>query len=119
MVLAVALYREGVPFIALETLHEPFMDQRAASHHPPTVAMLNQLGLAEHMIAAGLKSPLYRFHDRVNHDVVAEFDLGDLADERHQKGVRCIADLMGHRDGGTTLRHHARRAGCRHGFNEN
>ena len=25
MVLAVALYREGIPFIALETLHEPFI----------------------------------------------------------------------------------------------
>jgi len=81
MVLAVALYREGVPFIALETLHEPFMDQRAASHHPPTVEMLDQLGLAERMLADGLKSPVYRFHDRVTHDVVAQFDLGDLADE--------------------------------------
>ena len=81
MVLAVALYREGVPFIALETLHEPFMDQRAASHHPPTVAMLDRLGLAERMLADGLKSPVYRFHDRVTHDVVAEFDLGDLSDE--------------------------------------
>ncbi len=81
MVLAVALYRAGVPFIALETLHEPFMDQRAASHHPPTVEMLDRLGLAEHMLADGLKSPIYRFHDRVTHDVVAQFDLGDLEDE--------------------------------------
>ncbi len=81
MVLAVALYREGVPVIALETLHEPFMDQRAASHHPPTQEMLDRLGLAEHMLAEGLKSPIYRFHDRVNHNVVAEFDLGDLKDE--------------------------------------
>ena len=81
MVLAVALYREGVPFIALETLHEPFMDQRAASHHPPTVEMLDRLGLAEHMLEEGLKSPIYRFHDRVNHDVVAQFDLGDLREE--------------------------------------
>ena len=81
MVLAVALYREGVPFIALETLHEPFMDQRAASHHPPTIEMLDRLGLARHMLEEGLKSPIYRFHDRVNHDVVAQFDLGDLRDE--------------------------------------
>jgi 3-(3-hydroxy-phenyl)propionate hydroxylase len=104
MVLAVALYREGVPFVALETLHEPFMDQRAASHHPPTVAMLNELGLAEHMIAAGLKSPVYRFHDRVNHDVVAEFDLGDLAGElefpyvlqfEQYKLVRLVLALFG------------------------
>ncbi len=81
MVLALALYREGVPFIVLESLHEPFVDQRAASHHPPTVKMLNALDLAGPMIAEGLISPLYRFHDRVTHDVVAEFDLGDLKDE--------------------------------------
>ncbi len=81
MVLALALYREGIPFVALETLHEPFMDQRAASYHPPTVEMLDQLGIAEEIIPEGLKSPVYRFHDRVTHDVVAEFDLGDLRDE--------------------------------------
>jgi len=81
MVLAVALYQNGVPFIALEQLSEPFVDQRAASHHPPTVEMLDELGLAKHMIAEGLKSPIYRFHDRVTHDVIAEFDLGLLADE--------------------------------------
>ena len=81
MVLALALYREGVPFIVLESLHEPFVDQRAASHHPPTVEMLTALDLAGPMIAEGLISPLYRFHDRVTHDVVAEFDLRDLKDE--------------------------------------
>ena len=81
MVLAVALLRQGVPFIALEKLTAPFVDQRAASHHPPTVEMLDNLGLAKHMINEGLKSPVYRFHDRVNHDVIAEFDLGLLADE--------------------------------------
>ena len=37
MVLAVALYQNGIPFIALEKLSEPFVDQRAASHQPPTV----------------------------------------------------------------------------------
>ena len=104
MVLAVALYREGVPFIALEQLDEPFVDQRAASHHPPTVEMLDRLGLAEHMIAEGLKSPVYRFHDRVTHDVIAEFDLGLLADEvkfpyvvqyEQYKLVRKVLELFG------------------------
>lgn len=104
MVLAVALLRQGVPFIALEKLTEPFVDQRAASHHPPTVEMLDNLGLAKHMINEGLKSPLYRFHDRVNHDVIAEFDLGLLADEvpfpfvvqyEQYKLVRKVIELFG------------------------
>jgi 3-(3-hydroxy-phenyl)propionate hydroxylase len=105
MVLALALYRQGVPFIALESLHEPFMDQRAASHHPPTVEMLDELGLAEHMLAEGLQSPVYRFHDRVTHNMVAEFDLGDLKDEvkypfvlqyEQYKVVRKVIELFGH-----------------------
>lgn len=104
MVLALALYREGVPFIALETLHEPFMDQRAASYHPPTVEMLDNLGIADGIIPEGLKSPVYRFHDRVTHDIVAEFNLGDLKDElkfpyvlqyEQYKLVRKIMSLYG------------------------
>ena len=106
MVLSVALYRAGVPFIALETLAEPFMDQRAASYHPPTVEMLDDLGLADEIIPEGLKSPLYRFHDKITHDVVAEFDLGDLRDElkfpyvlqyEQYKLVRKIMSLFGDR----------------------
>ena len=104
MVLALALYRQGIPFIALETLDEPFIDQRAASHHPPTVAMLDELGLAEHILAEGLRSPVYRFHDRVTHEVIAEFDLGELKDEvrfpfvlqyEQYKIVRKILELHG------------------------
>ena len=81
MVLALALHREGVPFVALETLAEPFVDQRAASYHPPTVEMLDSLGLAAEIVPEGLKAPVYRFHDRLSRETVAEFDLGDLADE--------------------------------------
>ena len=81
MVLALALYREGVPFVALETLAEPFVDQRAASYHPPTVEMLDSLGLAAEIVPEGLMAPVYRFHDRLSRETVAEFDLGDLADE--------------------------------------
>ena len=108
MVFALALYRQGVPFIALEMLDEPFIDQRAASHHPPTVAMLDELGLAEHILDEGLKSPVYRFHDRVTHDVIAEFDLGELKDEvkypfvlqyEQYKIVRKILGLFGDEPG--------------------
>ena len=81
MVLALALHREGVPFVALETLAEPFVDQRAASYHPPTVEMLDSLGLAAEIVPEGLKAPVYRFHDRLTREPVAEFDLGALADE--------------------------------------
>jgi 3-(3-hydroxy-phenyl)propionate hydroxylase len=106
MVLALALYRQGVPFVVLEALPEPFIDQRAASYHPPTIEMLDGLGLADAIIPEGLKSPVYRFHDRVTRDVVAEFDLNDLKDElrypyvlqyEQYKLVRKILALYGDR----------------------
>lgn len=81
MILALALYRAGVPFVALETLFEPFIDQRAASYHPPTIEMLEALGLTDEIIPEGLKSSCYRFHDRVTGEVVVEFDLADLKSE--------------------------------------
>lgn len=106
MVLALALYRRGVPFVVLESLHEPFMDQRAASYHPPTIEVLEDLGLTDAIIPEGLKAPAYRFHDRVTRDVVAEFDLTDLRDElkypyvlqyEQYKLVRKILELHGDR----------------------
>lgn len=106
MVLALALYRRGVPFVVLESLHEPFVDQRAASYHPPTIEVLEDLGLTDAIIPEGLKAPAYRFHDRVTRDVVAEFDLSDLRDElkypyvlqyEQYKLVRKILALHGHR----------------------
>ena len=106
MVLGLALYRAGVPFVVLESLPEPFVDQRAASYHPPTIEMLEGLGLTDEIIPEGLKSPVYRFHDRVTRDVVAEFDLADLKDElkfpfvlqyEQYKLVRKILQLHGDR----------------------
>jgi 3-(3-hydroxy-phenyl)propionate hydroxylase len=81
MVLALALWQRGVPVTVLETLGEPFVDQRAASSHPPTIEMLDSLGLAEKIVPEGLIAPVYRFRDRVTGDVVAEFDLSELEGE--------------------------------------
>lgn len=108
MVLALALHQRGVPVIVLETLNEPFMDQRAASCHPPTVDILDELGLAETIIAEGLVAPTYRFHDRVTGEVVVQFDLTDLKDElkfpyvvqyEQYKLVQKIFDLYGNSPG--------------------
>ena len=43
--------------------------------------MLDDLGVTEKIIPLGLISSAYRFHDRVSHSVVAEFDLGLMRDE--------------------------------------
>jgi 3-(3-hydroxy-phenyl)propionate hydroxylase len=81
MVCALALNRRGVPVTVFEQEGAPVTDQRAASIHPPTLELLDELGVAQTIIPLGLKSPSYRFHDRVTRSVVAEFDLGRMGDE--------------------------------------
>ena len=81
MVCALALNRRGVPVTVFEQEPEPVEDQRAASLHPPTLEMLDELGVTQKILPLGLVSSAYRFHDRVSHSMVAEFDLGLLRDE--------------------------------------
>src|SRR6266545_7342947 len=81
MVCALALNKRGIPVTVFEQEPAPVRDQRAASIHPPTLALLHELGVTEKIIPLGLVSPTYRFHDRVNNEVVAEFDLGRMRDE--------------------------------------
>src|SRR5258708_26373130 len=81
MVCALALNRMGVPVTVFEQEPAPVEDQRAASLHPSTLDMLDDLGITEKIIPLGLISTAYRFHDRVSHSVVAEFDLGLMKDE--------------------------------------
>jgi len=81
MVCALALNRRGVAVSVFEQEPAPVEDQRAASLHPSTLEMLDDLGVSEKIIPLGLISSAYRFHDRVSHSVVAEFDLGLMRDE--------------------------------------
>ena len=81
MVTALALHRHDVRVTILESENGPVTDQRAASLHPPTLTMLDALGVTRSIVPKGLVSPVYKFHDRVTDEVVAEFDLSSLADE--------------------------------------
>jgi 3-(3-hydroxy-phenyl)propionate hydroxylase len=81
MIAALALNRQGIAVTVVEQEGGPVRDQRAASLHPPTLEMLNDLGVTPKILPLGLVSPKYRFHDRASRSVVAEFDLGLLRDE--------------------------------------
>lgn len=81
VICALVLSRAGVPVTVFEQDPAPVEDQRAASLHPSSLDLLDPLGLVETILPQGLVSSTYRFHDRLTGDVVAEFDLGDLADE--------------------------------------
>jgi 3-(3-hydroxy-phenyl)propionate hydroxylase len=81
MVCALALNKRGIPVTVLEQELAPVKDQRAASIHPPTLQLLDAIGITETIIPLGLVSTKYRFHDRVTQSVVAEFDLDRMRDE--------------------------------------
>ncbi|MGW6442858.1 FAD-dependent oxidoreductase [Lentzea sp. NPDC055074] len=81
MVCALALNRRGIPVTVLESEPAPVKDQRAATIHPSTLEMLDELDVTEKIRDHSLLSSVYRFHDRPTGEVVAEFDLGRLKDE--------------------------------------
>lgn len=81
MVCALALHRRGIPVTVLESEPAPVKDQRAATIHPSTLEMLDELGIVEKIASHSLASSVYRFHDRPTGELVAEFDLGRLGDE--------------------------------------
>jgi len=81
MVCALALHRAGVAVTVLEQEPAPVRDQRAATLHPTTLDMLDDLGVLETIRPRGLVSAVYHFRDRGTGALVAEFDLGLLKDE--------------------------------------
>ena len=81
MVCALALNKRGVSVTVLEQEPAPVEDQRAATIHPTSLEMLDELGVTQKIIPLGLVSSTYRFHDRESGTVVAEFDLDRLKDE--------------------------------------
>ena len=80
LVAAVSLLEQGIPVTVLEASADLAVDLRASTFHPPTLDFLDTLGLADGLIARGIKCPLWQFRDRKDGEV-ATFDLGLLAGE--------------------------------------
>jgi 3-(3-hydroxy-phenyl)propionate hydroxylase len=76
---ALFLARAGVSVRVLERHAEPFEDPRAATIHPPTMELFAPTGIADDLLAAGIRAPVWQMRGR-QEGVVAEFDLGLLAD---------------------------------------
>jgi 3-(3-hydroxy-phenyl)propionate hydroxylase len=79
---SIALYlaQHGVPVVLFEAELEPPLDLRASTFHPPTLDMLDTLGIAAPLIELGLIAPTYQYRDRRTGEA-AIFDLGTIADQ--------------------------------------
>lgn len=80
MCTALSLGRAGVPVTVLEKGPALATESRASTFHPPTLELLDELGVVDEVIARGLKAPRTQFRDRTL-GPIATFDLGALADE--------------------------------------
>ena len=78
--LALSLGQSNIPCILFEMEPELTHDLRAGSYHPPTLEMLDELGVTAEMHKTGIKVPRWQIRDRVD-GLVAEFDLSLVADE--------------------------------------
>jgi 2-polyprenyl-6-methoxyphenol hydroxylase-like FAD-dependent oxidoreductase len=80
MTAAAALVRQDVPVIVVEAAPRPSPDWRASTFHAATLELLEEIEITGRMHDEGLVVPKYQFRDRAE-GLVAEFDLGLLADE--------------------------------------
>ncbi len=77
---ALHLARAGIPVTLLEAAASLPMDLRASTFHPPTLDMLEDLGVVAPLIDQGIICPIWQNRDSVR-GVVAEWDLGLLKDD--------------------------------------
>src|SRR4029078_8371898 len=69
---AFVLARAGIPVTVLERAPELAEDLRASTWHPPTLDMMDELGLSDEIVSVGLKAGHTQFRDRRT-GAIAEF----------------------------------------------
>jgi 2-polyprenyl-6-methoxyphenol hydroxylase-like FAD-dependent oxidoreductase len=80
LVLALKLATMGLPSLVLEAGDDISEELRASTFHPPSLDMLDTLGLAQDLIAQGLVTPTWQIR-RHEDGERAVFDLGVLKDD--------------------------------------
>jgi 3-(3-hydroxy-phenyl)propionate hydroxylase len=88
-VMATLLAKAGIETILIEAEENCARDLRASTFHPPTLEMLDQIGITPTLLERGLKAPIYHWRDRASGESIA-FDLSELADlTRYPFRIQC------------------------------
>jgi 3-(3-hydroxy-phenyl)propionate hydroxylase len=77
---ALMLAQQGVACTVIEAEPHLTKDLRAGTFHPPTLEMLDQVGVTAAMLALGIQVPRWQSCD-MSHGLVAEWDLGLLKND--------------------------------------
>jgi len=80
LLVALQLAQRGVGCTVVEAEPGLTHDLRAGTFHPPTIEMLERVGVAEPMLELGIKVPRWQSWD-LAHGLVAEWDLSLLKDD--------------------------------------
>jgi 3-(3-hydroxy-phenyl)propionate hydroxylase len=88
-VAAYLLAEQGIDVLLTEAREGCALDLRASTFHPPTLEMLDQIGITAKLIEMGLKAPIYHFRERKTGEVI-DFDMSEIADRtRFPFRVQC------------------------------
>lgn len=99
---ALMLAQAGIKVTILEAENELLLDMRASTFHPPTLDMLEKLGITDALHSQGIITPKFQYRDRRD-GLIAEFDLAGVSEftnhpyrlqAEQYKLTRIIADLL-------------------------
>lgn len=89
VVAACRLAKAGIDVLLVEAHADCPEDLRASTFHPPTLDMMEELGLLDELEAQGLKAPVYHYRNRRSGEVLP-FDLTELSDVlKHPYRLQC------------------------------
>src|ERR1700722_8644893 len=79
LIAAAALVRAGIPVTVFEAAPALSRESRASTFHPSTLDMLDDLGVADALVATGLIAPRVQYRSRRD-GVIAAFDFAAIED---------------------------------------
>jgi len=86
---ALYLAQRGIPVTLVEAGAVLPEDLRASTFHPPTLDMLDDLGVVDQLLEQGIVCPEWQYRD-TREGVIANWDLGVLKDDtRHPYRIQC------------------------------
>ena len=89
---SVAAYRlaqMGIDVLLLEPNTHCPEDMRASTFHPPSLDMMEAMGVLDDLVADGLKASVYQYRNRRSGNVIS-LDMSDIADvARHPYRLQC------------------------------
>ena len=89
LVTALQLTKAGIPVVILEASPLPHAEPRASTFHPPTLDLLDTVGLGSRLVALGRAAPTWQYC-MFETGERAVFDLGILKEEtNHPYRLQC------------------------------